>query len=227
MSQPAQVATPQPSGSNQSGTPRRPAAAVGNVPFALVLLSAILVLIPGSRTVGLAFLLVLAIPAVVVWLRARKLTDGSRGLTTGTLIIGMGAFVLGGALSPAAPSAPTTATVPAVPIEQAVPRPLVVTPPAPQLVPAPQPFEQASPPAVAPAPRVTPAPRVVPAPQVVPAPRVVPAPAPRTEAQDSGGGAYYKNCAEARAAGAAPIQKGEPGYRPALDRDSDGTACDK
>lgn len=213
MSQPAQVA-PQPSDSNRSRTPQRPAVAAGNVPFALVLLSAILVLIPWSRTVGLAFLLVLAIPAFVVWVRARKLTDGSRGLTTGTLIIGIGAFILGGALSPAAPSAPTAETVPAVPTEQAVPQPLVVTPPAPQLVPAPQPFEQASPPAVAPAPRVT------------PAPRVVPAPAPRTEAQDSGGAAYYKNCAAARAAGAAPIQKGEPGYRSALDRDGDGTACD-
>jgi endonuclease YncB( thermonuclease family) len=38
--------------------------------------------------------------------------------------------------------------------------------------------------------------------------------------------AYYANCAEARAAGAAPIRRGEPGYRPALDRDDDGTACD-
>ncbi|WP_197506748.1 excalibur calcium-binding domain-containing protein, partial [Mycobacterium sp. E136] len=28
------------------------------------------------------------------------------------------------------------------------------------------------------------------------------------------------------AAGAAPIQVGEPGYRKGLDRDGDGTACD-
>src|SRR5437763_1963292 len=33
---------------------------------------------------------------------------------------------------------------------------------------------------------------------------------------------YYKNCTEARKAGAAPILRGEPGYRPALDRDNDG-----
>jgi hypothetical protein len=38
--------------------------------------------------------------------------------------------------------------------------------------------------------------------------------------------AYYENCDAARAAGAAPIHRGEPGYRPGLDRDGDGTACD-
>ena len=40
------------------------------------------------------------------------------------------------------------------------------------------------------------------------------------------GGAYYANCSEARAAGAAPIQRGEPGYRAPLDRDDDGVACE-
>ncbi|MDU0348111.1 excalibur calcium-binding domain-containing protein [Actinomyces sp. MRS3W] len=37
---------------------------------------------------------------------------------------------------------------------------------------------------------------------------------------------YYQNCSEARAAGAAPIYAGEPGYRDALDRDNDGIACE-
>lgn len=37
---------------------------------------------------------------------------------------------------------------------------------------------------------------------------------------------YYKNCTEARRAGAAPIFKGQPGYRSALDRDRDGIACE-
>jgi hypothetical protein len=37
---------------------------------------------------------------------------------------------------------------------------------------------------------------------------------------------YYKNCAEARAAGVTPIHKGQPGYRPGLDRDGDGIACE-
>ncbi|WP_414638824.1 excalibur calcium-binding domain-containing protein [Actinophytocola sp.] len=41
-----------------------------------------------------------------------------------------------------------------------------------------------------------------------------------------GGGVYYANCSAARAAGAAPLYRGEPGYRPALDRDDDGVACE-
>lgn len=38
--------------------------------------------------------------------------------------------------------------------------------------------------------------------------------------------AYFADCAAAEAAGAAPISRGRPGYRPALDRDGDGIACD-
>ncbi len=55
-----------------------------------------------------------------------------------------------------------------------------------------------------------------------------PAPAPRRQSQafSSGSSAYYANCSEARAAGAAPLRRGEPGYRPAMDRDSDGVACE-
>jgi endonuclease YncB( thermonuclease family) len=37
---------------------------------------------------------------------------------------------------------------------------------------------------------------------------------------------YFRNCAEARAAGVAPIRKGQPGYRIELDRDRDGVACE-
>lgn len=37
---------------------------------------------------------------------------------------------------------------------------------------------------------------------------------------------YYGSCAEARAAGAAPLHVGEPGYRSGLDRDGDGVACE-
>ncbi|MEZ0493409.1 excalibur calcium-binding domain-containing protein [Kineococcus sp. TBRC 1896] len=37
---------------------------------------------------------------------------------------------------------------------------------------------------------------------------------------------YYRNCTEAWDAGAAPIRAGQPGYRPALDRDRDGVACE-
>jgi hypothetical protein len=39
-------------------------------------------------------------------------------------------------------------------------------------------------------------------------------------------GDYYANCSAARAAGAAPLHRGDPGYRSALDRDNDGVACE-
>lgn len=41
-----------------------------------------------------------------------------------------------------------------------------------------------------------------------------------------GGSSYYPNCSAARAAGAAPIMAGEPGYARKLDRDGDGVACE-
>ena len=37
---------------------------------------------------------------------------------------------------------------------------------------------------------------------------------------------YYHNCDAARAAGVAPLQVREPGYRPGLDADGDGIACE-
>ena len=50
----------------------------------------------------------------------------------------------------------------------------------------------------------------------------------QTQEQSGGSsGTYYANCKEARAAGAAPIYQGEPGYRAELDRDHDGIACEK
>ncbi|WP_436064571.1 excalibur calcium-binding domain-containing protein [Arthrobacter sp. LjRoot14] len=54
------------------------------------------------------------------------------------------------------------------------------------------------------------------------APVAPPAPAVQAPAQ-----AYYASCADAKAAGVAPISSGQPGYRAGLDRDNDGTACDK
>lgn len=67
-----------------------------------------------------------------------------------------------------------------------------------------------APPPVAPKPAPQP---VAPQPQPQPAP---PAPAP----------AYYANCAAAKAAGAAPLYRGQAGYRSGLDRDGDGVACE-
>lgn len=40
------------------------------------------------------------------------------------------------------------------------------------------------------------------------------------------GSAYYANCSAAWAAGAAPLYVGSPGYRPGLDGDDDGVACE-
>jgi hypothetical protein len=37
---------------------------------------------------------------------------------------------------------------------------------------------------------------------------------------------YYDNCAAARAADAAPVYEGDPGYGPHLDRDNDGVGCE-
>ncbi|WP_224025233.1 DUF1524 domain-containing protein [Arthrobacter sp. NicSoilC5] len=94
------------------------------------------------------------------------------------------------------------------------------------------PTNQQAPAPVAPAPApaaVAPAPAPAPAPAAVaPAPVVPAAPAPvaPVPAAPAPAAAYYANCAAARAAGAAPLYAGQAGYRPALDRDSDGVACE-
>ena len=38
---------------------------------------------------------------------------------------------------------------------------------------------------------------------------------------------FYRNCQEVKAAGAAPIHRGDPGYGRHLDRDGDGVGCEK
>jgi len=45
--------------------------------------------------------------------------------------------------------------------------------------------------------------------------------------QTAAPGAYYANCAAARAAGVAPLHRGDPGYSSKLDGDGDGIACEK
>jgi hypothetical protein len=42
----------------------------------------------------------------------------------------------------------------------------------------------------------------------------------------SDGGGAYRNCTAARAAGAAPVRAGDPGYGAHLDRDGDGIGCE-
>ena len=45
-------------------------------------------------------------------------------------------------------------------------------------------------------------------------------------ASNSGGSVYYANCSAARAAGDAPVMRGQPGYSSKLDRDHDGVGCE-
>ena len=62
------------------------------------------------------------------------------------------------------------------------------------------------------------------------APRTTPPPSVNPNVQpvipQDGSSVHYKNCSQARAAGAAPIRRGEPGYGSHLDRDGDGIACE-
>ncbi len=53
-----------------------------------------------------------------------------------------------------------------------------------------------------------------------------PAPLVAVPAPESPADVHYANCSEVRAAGAAPIHAGEPGYSSKLDRDGDGVACE-
>lgn len=47
-----------------------------------------------------------------------------------------------------------------------------------------------------------------------------------TASRTSATARVFANCAEARAAGRAPVRRGEPGYGPHLDRDNDGIGCE-
>jgi hypothetical protein len=71
--------------------------------------------------------------------------------------------------------------------------------------------------------RVAAAPSTVPPvadqPTVAPSRKAAPSTAPKPPV------VYYKNCGVALAEGAAPIERGEPGYRTGLDPDGDGVAC--
>jgi hypothetical protein len=85
----------------------------------------------------------------------------------------------------------------------------------PEKAPAPAPEPAPAPVVVAP----VPAPRPAPAPAPRPAPAPAPAPAPPASVS-------YANCDAVRAAGAAPIYAGQPGYSSRLDRDGDGVGCE-
>lgn len=80
-------------------------------------------------------------------------------------------------------------------------------------------------PPAASAPAVTqPAPPPVPTPR--PADPLPPADNPPPANDNPPADVHYANCSEVKAAGAAPIRRGDPGYSSKLDRDGDGIACE-
>lgn len=89
-------------------------------------------------------------------------------------------------------------------------------PPTPDAAPAP--VEAVILPPLAPVPEVAPVEAAPPAAPAVPA-----KPAPLVEAPAA---VYYQNCSAVRAAGAAPIHVGQPGFQPKFDRDGDGVGCE-
>lgn len=78
----------------------------------------------------------------------------------------------------------------------------------------------------APAPAAPVQPVAPPATKAAPQPQPPPVQTTEEPAPEPAPDVYYKNCKEAKAAGAAPLYVGEPGYRPALDADHDGVACE-
>lgn len=97
-------------------------------------------------------------------------------------------------------------------------------------------FPPAPAPAPAPQPQPNPQPNPHPNPQPNPEPRPAPAPQHAANANNGGGnesarrvppaGSYFRYCRDIKEAGYGPVYVGEPGYRPALDRDKDGIACE-
>lgn len=103
--------------------------------------------------------------------------------------------------------------------------------PAPKAKPAPKPAPTLTrpPQPVPPQPTLPQPTRTKPKPKPKPAP-AKPAtsspPATTTTTEPAAPPVLYANCDEVRAAGAAPIRRGQPGYSPSLDRDGDGVACE-
>ncbi|WP_084534560.1 excalibur calcium-binding domain-containing protein [Nocardia yamanashiensis] len=144
-------------------------------------------------------------------------------LALGTLAIGGVALLTacGGSTSgsPAATSTPRTTVANPItaPITTAKTTTTVAIPSTVAAPPEAPATEQAAPAPATQAPAAT-------APVVVPTAPAV-APAPQTTARQ--GSVSYKSCADAKAAGAAPLRRGDPGYSSNLDRDGDGIACEK
>lgn len=68
--------------------------------------------------------------------------------------------------------------------------------------------------------------RSSPAPRHAPTRRAAPASPARAREGEDDSRVHYRDCSAARAAGAAPVRRGDPGYAPHLDRDGDGIGCE-
>jgi hypothetical protein len=114
------------------------------------------------------------------------------------------------------PSAPATTPVPQAPTRRTE-EPVRVAVPTPTPTPTPTPAPtQSKPPS--PSEATTSAPTTP-----APTPTAVPTPTPPPTTTT----VVFQSCAEARAAGKAPLHRGDPGYSAALDRNGDGVACDR
>ncbi|GAA1053703.1 excalibur calcium-binding domain-containing protein [Dietzia natronolimnaea] len=120
--------------------------------------------------------------------------------------------------APAATAVPATSTVLTTAPARAAATSARPSSSAPVPTPSPVPTTPLVP--VAPPPPPPPPPPPEPVAPPPPAPVYSPPSAPAPQAT------YFANCDAARAAGAAPIMRGEPGYAPKLDRDNDGVACE-
>lgn len=204
---------------------------LGAVTFVIAVLGAALAVIPATAAFGGLLCIVAIIPAIVSFRRVRKGTADNRRQSVAALVLAPVFFIVAVSLSPSPPANTTAedrtpmskpASTPALQQSSPVITPLPALAPAPQLPPAPAPATVRA---------ATPAPARASA--SVPAPAVAsPNAGSPTRSTDSsstgstGGSPYYANCAAARAAGVAPLHKGDPGYRAGLDRDGDGIACE-
>lgn len=167
------------------------------------------------------------------------------GLSAACTVTGILVFIAGVAVfsstppqDQAAPASSAPAPAPALPDAVAQPatspQPVVAAPPV-DAATVPAPVSRQAQPTKAPEKPVQPKPvasqPIAPRPPAAaqpaaPQPAAPKPAAPRPGAGSGGGAPFYKTCADARAAGAAPLRRGDPGYREELDRDGDGKACE-
>lgn len=197
----------------------------------------VLLLLISAVTGGLGGLLMsaglIAMPTGLYVLATRRSSwaglPRSRALGAATMAVGLMALFFGASVgtpggAPArdapialaarlAPTTPLAELAAPTPTAEAVAAPVATAEPAPVVdpvaVPEPEPAPEAD------------APQDAPAPLYAPAEPAPPAPEPAPDAST-----YYENCSAAKAAGAAPVHLGDPGYGDHLDRDGDGVGCE-